>query len=81
MRFRVEEICHQLHSARPVLAGRRHHDESSYLSNRWLLRVSITGIYRAAWYDAAAHAHAVHNQVRLDCSHCQSSAARHPLRA
>ena len=79
---RVEEILPSAAVwARPVFGRPNYHDESSYLSERQLLRVPITGIYHTAWYEAAARATRCTDQVRLDCSHCQSSATRHPLRA
>ena len=37
--------------ARPVFGRPNYHDESSYLSERQLLRVPITGIYHTAWYE------------------------------
>ena len=55
--------------ARPVFGRPNYHDESSYLSERQLLRVPITGIYHTAWYEAAARATRCTDQVRLDCSH------------
>jgi hypothetical protein len=55
--------------------------KDSYISRHAVYATPSPRPARLRRYASPRAPHAAYNQVRLDCSHCQSSATRHPLRA